>query len=167
MVKNIREILDRAEDVKPIAEKDGKKIVTFEDAAALSDLEGVDPTPDMGIRSYNPDGSLAGIRTKAVAVNPKNYFLNRYKKSGKMMKLVIDWRAITEQGSGTIYLKNIPCYVFRRTEEGELYIEKVESVSDTDFVSDFTNTLDEDAMKQIAPLIANFGSEITPSSLPI
>ena len=55
----IQEIIDAAKNVKPFAEKDGRKIVSFEDSVALANMEGVEPTPTTGQRTYNADGSLA------------------------------------------------------------------------------------------------------------
>lgn len=164
---NIREIIDSANKVKPIAEKDGRKIVTFEDAAALANMEGIEPTPETGMRTYNPDGSLARIRSKVAAINPANYFANRYMATKTKLKVVVDWRAIHEQSSGQIYIKHIPAYIFMRNDKGELYIDKIENISDTEFISGYTDSLNEDAMKQIAPLIANYGSDVTATELPI
>lgn len=164
---SVTEIIENAKKVEPIAEKDGRKIVTFEDAAALANMEGIEPSPKTGVRSYNPDGSLARTRKSTAAINPANYFANRYYMTTKRLKVVIDWRAIQEQASGQIYITNIPAYVFIRNDKGELELEKIETVSDTEFVSKYTDMLNEDAMKQIAPLIANYGSDVPASDLPI
>ena len=164
---SVTEIIESAKKVEPIAEKDGKKIVTFEDATAIANMEGVEPTPQTGMRTYNPDGTLAKINKPTAAINPANYFANRYYMTQKRLKVVIDWRAIQEQPSGQIYLSNIPAYVFMRDDKDNLFIEKIETISDAEFVAKYTDMLNENAMKQIAPLIANFGSEITASELPI
>ena len=169
----VQEILESANRVEPIAIKDGRKIVTFEDAAALANKEGIEPTPSTGQRTYNPDGTLARTNKKTAAINPANYFANRFKATTKRLKVVVDFRAIQEQSKGEIYIRNIPAYVFERKakaegeEKGELYLVGVENISDTEFISDYTGTLNVDAMMQIAPLIANFGSDITASEMPI
>lgn len=171
----IQEILDAANAVKPFAEKDGRKIVSFEDSVALSNKEGIEPTPSTGQRTYNPDGSLARTNKSTAAINPHNYFANRFKATQKKMKVVTDWRAIQEQTTGEIYIRNIPAYIIERVkkedtpsgEKGELVCTGVEMVSDTEFISGFTDTLSVEAMMQIAPLIANFGSDITASEMPI
>ena len=67
---SVTEIIENAKKVEPIAEKDGRKIVTFEDAAALANMEGIEPSPKTGVRSYNPDGSLARTRKSTAAINP-------------------------------------------------------------------------------------------------
>ena len=171
----IQEILDAAKAVKPYAVKDGKKIVSFEDSAALANMEGIEPTPSSGQRTYNPDGSIARTNKLTAAIHKSNYFANRFRATQKKMKVVIDWRAIQEQSTGEIYIRNIPAYVFERVktedtpsgEKGELVITGIEMISDAEFVSGFTDTLSVDAMMQIAPLIANFGSDITASDMPI
>ena len=91
------------------------------------------------------------------------------------MKVVVDWRAIQEQSTGEIYIRNIPAYVIERVktdetpagEKGDLVVTGIEIISDTEFISGFTDTLSVEAMMQIAPLIANFGSDITASDMPI
>ena len=181
-MSKIREVLEKAEKIKPMAVKNGKKIVTFEEAITLADAEGYEPTPNTSLREYDGNGNLKGIRTRVAAINPDSYFANRYKVSGKVghqkMSVVVDWRAIHEQNSGRCYLKHITAYVFARTEKykdeatgevmgGELYIEKVDTVSDTEFISDYTNTLDNQTMAKLIPLIDAFGTDVTTSELPI
>ena len=88
---------------------------------------------------------------------------------------MVDWRAIQEQAKGEIYIKNIPAYIFEREKtentpdgsKGELVCTGIEMISDTEFISGYTDTLNVDAMMQIAPLIANYGADMTASELPI
>lgn len=172
---SIQEIIDAAKAVKPIGVKDGRKIVTIEDSVALANMEGIEPTPSTNQRTFNPDGSIARTNKPTTAINPHNYFANRFRATQKKMKVVVDWRAIQEQATGEIYIRNIPAYVFERVkteetpagEKGELTLTGIEMVSDTEFITGFTDTLSVDAMMQIAPLIANFGSDITASEMPI
>lgn len=172
---SVREVLERADDVTIIAEKNGTKITTIDDATAIANAEFVERQAEgkkasavsAGIRTYNPDGSLARIRSKVSAINPSTYFANRFRKTQKRLWVVIDWRAIIEQNTGRIYIKNIPVWVLVRDESGDLKVDYITTVSDTDFVSDYTNTLSDDAMKQIMPLIANYGSNVSVSEMPI
>lgn len=167
MAQSIKEIIEQAEAVEPIAEKDGVAIVSFPDAAAKANMEHLEPSAKTGLRTYNNDGSLARIRYEVAAINPANYFANRFKATKTILRVVIDWRAITEQPLGKIYTSHVTAYVFKRDEEKKLYLDGVELVSDADFISDYTNTLNEEAMKEIAPMLANFGTNITESSIPI
>ena len=172
---SVTEIIESAKKVKPYAVKNGKKIVSFADATALADKEGIEPTPKTGMRTYNHDGTLAKTRKRTSAINPANYFANRYKATSKKMKVVVDWRAIQEQARGDIYIKHIPAYVFERVkpedaekgDKGELLCTGIEMISEAEFISGYTDTLNVEAMMQIAPLIANYGSDITASELPI
>lgn len=168
----MRETFENFEKVKPIAEKNGTKIVSYEDAKALNDMEMYERTPDTGDRTFNPDGSLARTRVLTSAINPENRFNNRYRIKGKIgdrkMQVVVDYRALKEQSSGQVYLKNIPCYEIARDEDGNLKLEKVFTVSDTEFISDFTDKLSVEVMKQVAPLIEEHGADIsTTNAMPI
>ena len=167
----ILETLTAASEVKPYAEVNGVKVVSFEDAATLANAEGYEPTPDTGLRTMNPDGSLARSRKLTSAINKDTYFDNRYKLKGKIGSRemwVVDafeplgYRAIKEQATGQVFMKNIPCHVFVRDDETkELRIDRVEMVSDSEFVSDFTNKLSIENMVEIRKLIAEYGSDLT------
>lgn len=150
--------------VKPIAERNGVKIVDYADAKELSDLEMYAPTPDTGDRTFNPDGSLARTRTLHLAINPERRFNNRYRLKGKLgerkLQIVVDYRALQEQASGRVYLKSIPCYEISKGEDG-YKLDRIITVSDTEFISEFTDKLSVELMKQIAPLIEDGGNEIS------
>lgn len=150
--------------VQPIAVRNGVKVVSYEDAKALTDLEMYDRTPDTGDRTFNPDGSLARTRTLHTAINPERRFNNRYRLKGKLgerkLQIIVDYRALSEQASGKVYLKNIPCYEIAKVD-GKYVLERVTTVSDTEFISDFTDKLSVELMKQIAPLIEEHGADIS------
>lgn len=172
----MRELYEKEDKVKKFAEKDGAVYVSFEDAAVLNSLNAYDPK-GTGIQLRNRDGSLASTGKTVHAVNPDYFFLNRYKVKGtgaSRRMLVVSgheptgWRCITEQQKGKIFIKTIPCYVFYRDAESkELVLEKVATVSDSEFISDFTNTLDNKSMAEILPLITEKGNDVTASSMPI
>ena len=62
----------------------------------------------------------------------------------------------------------IPAYVIARdAETKELFVEKQVMISDSEFVSDFTNKLDNKSMAEILPLITANGSDMTADSMPI
>lgn len=172
MSKNARmkELYEKVDKVRPLAEKDGQVYVTFEDAAVLNSFNADEPKT--GMQTKNPDGSLASTGKRVHAVNPNYFFANRYKVKGKKMYVVsghtIDgYRCIKEQSSGRVFIKTIPVYVIARDADGKLVLEKVTTVSDTEFISKFTNTLDNKSMAEILPLISSNGSEITANSMPI
>lgn len=149
----LKEVLEKTQDVRPVAVNNGVKVVTFEeqrDLAQAAMLEG----KSFAIVDYNDDGSVKRTPTQFAAVNLDHYYLNRYKKVRDRLYVVTDYRAITEQQSGVIYAKQIPAYVIKRDENKDLQLEKMVTVSDDEFVADYTHTLNREAMKQVMPLLA-------------
>lgn len=167
-MNELRELLDKTESIKPIGNENGQKVVSIEEQRDMAYLEHVTGGSTLGSVQFNPDG-MTVARTPGngtVAVNPDTYFLNRYKKVKDTLYVVTDSRAIKEQDSGMVYLKTIPAHVIKRGENGQLRREKVVMISDTEFIADFINKLDREAMAVIKPLI-DTGVEVTPSGLPI
>lgn len=168
-VKELAELYDRVKEVKPLAEKDGQVFVDFDDAAALNSYNAQEPKT--GLQTRNPDGSLASTGKSVHAVNPNYFFANRYKVKGKKMYVVSGhtpdgYRCIKEQASGRVFLKSIPAYVIARDADGKLFLEKQTIVSDSEFVSEFTNKLDNKSMAEVLPLIVA-GKDMSADSMPI
>ena len=168
--ERMKELYDKVDNVKPLAEKDGEVLVTFEDAAILNSYNADEPKT--GMQTRNQDGTLASTGKTVHAVNPDYFFMNRYKVKGK--KLIIvgghttdGYRCIKEQSSGRVFLKTIPAYVIARDADGKLYLDKQTVISDTEFISEFTNKLDNKSMAEVLPLITANGSEMTADSMPI
>lgn len=154
-----------------IAEKDGAVYVSTKDAAILNSANSCDHE-DTGLRSYNPDGSVASTGKRVHAVNPDFYFSNRYRVKAKKLYIVSGhtpdgFRCIQEQNSGRCFIKSIPCAVLTRDENKELVLEKITTVSESEFISDFNKTLDNKTMAEILPLIVKSGSDMTADPMPI
>lgn len=169
-IKEMADLYAKVEKVKPLAEKDGQKFVDFEDAAVLNSYNAQEPKT--GLQTRNPDGSLASTGKTVHAINPDYFYANRYKVKGKKLILVSGhtpdgYRCITGQAQGRVFLKSIPAYVIARDSDGKLFLEKQIVVGDTEFISDFTNKLDNKSMAEILPLIISNGSEMTADSMPI
>lgn len=173
-VKELKDLYERVDKVKPYAEKDGKKWVNFEDAAALNSFNAQEPKT--GMQTRNADGSLASTGKTVHAVNPDYFFANRYKVKGAKgnQKLYVvsghttdGYRCIKEQASGRVFIKNVPCYIIVRDADGKLALEKQTMISDTEFISDFTNKLDNKSMAEILPLITAGGNDIGTDTMPI
>ena len=169
--ERMRDLYDKADKVRPYAEKDGQKWVSFEDASVLNSLDAEEPG-GTGLQTRNADGSLASTGKTVHAVNPDYFFLNRYKVKGKKLHVVsghepTGYRCIREQKKGRLFVKNLPCYVFARNEDRELVLEKIITISDSEFIADFTNTLDHKSMAELLPLITEHGNEMTADSMPI
>ena len=166
----MKELYQKVDNVKPLAEKDGEVFVTFEDAAVLNSYNADEPST--GMQTRNPDGSIAKTGKTVHAVNPDYFFMNRYKVKGKKLIVVSGhttdgYRCIKEQASGRVFIKMIPAYVIARDSDGNLVFEKQTMISDTEFISDFTNKLDNKSMAEILPLITSNGSEMSADSMPI
>ena len=169
--ERMRELYDKADKVRPYAEKDGQKFVSFEDASVLNSLNAEEPH-GTGMQMRNADGSIASTGKTVHAVNPDYFFANRYMVKGKKMHVVsghepTGYRCIKEQSSGHIFVKSIPVYVIARDEDKNLVLERVTTISDSEFISDFTKTLDHESMAKILPLITEHGNDMTADSMPI
>lgn len=168
--ERLKELYEKVDNVVYLAEKDGQVYVDFEDAATLNSFNAQEPKT--GLQTRNADGTLASTGKRVHAVNPDYFFLNRYKLKNKKLYIVsghtVDgYRCIREQASGRVFLKTIPVYVVSRDENRNLVLEKVTTVSDTEFISDYTNKLDNKSMAEILPLLTEGGIDVTASSMPI
>lgn len=173
------EMLEEEREIREnriIAEKDGAVYVNFHDASVLNSANAYDPD-GTGIQERNPDGTLASTGKRVHAINPDFYFLNRYRirQFGQKRKIYLvsghtpeGFRCIQEQATGRCFIKTIPVAIISRdAETKELVFEKMTTVSEEEFISEYTNTLDNKAMAEILPLIVNHGVEITAESMPI
>lgn len=169
--KSMGEILEQRDSIKPIAERNGMKIVTYDEITSVAIAEQIESQIDMGDRTMNPDGSVAKTRTKFAAVNPDNLFINRFRvlhtDDGDKMEIVVDYRAIKEQDRGRIYVQRVPSYIIARNGKGKLFVEKMTTVSDVEFVGEFTHKLNNNAMKEILPLLATHGANISTEGIVI
>lgn len=148
----------------------GTPIVSFEDQRDLGQAYVRDHV-DVGLRKTNPDGSIARSRYHSAAVNMEWFYDNRYRVVDDKLQIVTaqtsdGWRAIQGSKTGRVHAKQITVYVFRREGKAVKYDSTV-LVSDTDFIADFTNKLDKDAMKEILPLIPSGGPSVPEGKLPI
>lgn len=172
--ERLKSLYEAVDKVKPLAEKDGQVWVDFNDAATLNSYNADEPRT--GMQTRNADGSLASTGKTVHAVNPDYFFANRYKVKGAKgnQKLIVvsghtpdGYRCIKEQASGRLFIKNVPAYIIYRDADGKLALEKQTMISDTEFISDFTNKLDNKSMAEILPLITAVGNEVNTDTMPI
>lgn len=167
MEKTITEILNDAKNANIIAEgPNGEKYVSFEDYVNCTVADVVEKRNLIPFET-NPDGSPAATATPYVAVSMEQLFLNRYCVRDDKLYIVTDWWCINEMDSGRIPLKTIPCYVVGRDDKNKLVYEKTTTISDQEFLQEFTGDLDYKAMAQVLPLISRAGAKQTKDSLPI
>lgn len=175
MASSIKEILDAAENVKPLGELNGVKIMSFRDQNIAAQADMINNEVDPGFAQMNPDGSIARSNYKYAAVNVDALYENRFRQvevrdaAGdikKKLQVVVDYRACKEQKGGRIYTKTIPAYVVSRKGRN-LILENTILISDDEFLSEFTNKLNLDAMNEILPLIQHAVSDVSPVGLQI
>lgn len=162
----LKETIEKVEGIKPIEVINGVKVVTFEEQRDATVLDKQLGREDLGTVQINPDGSVARTPTKYAAVSPERYFINRCKKVKDTLYVVVDYRAIMDIPTGTIYQKQIPAFVIKRSEDGKLFREKVVNITDDEFIADFTTILDREAMEAILPLCST-ETGVTKAALPI
>ena len=167
MEKSINQILQDAENAVIVAiDEEGSKYVSFEDYVNLTTADTVNKG-DLGLVPLNPDGSPAGTPHKYVAVAMDQLFMNRYRVKDGKVEVVTDWWSINKQSSGQLPQSRIPCFVLGRDKDKKLVYEKTITISDTEFLSDFTGSLDREAMTLILPLLAKKDHGVTKDKLPI
>ena len=166
MEKSITQILEDAKNIEILAiDSEGSQYVSFEDYVNATTADAVNKE-GLGLIPLNPDGSPAGTPHKYVAVSLEQLFLNRYRVRDGKVEVVTDWWCITAQSSGRIPMSRIPCYVLGRDGKKLVY-EKTITISDSEFLSDFTGSLDREAMTLILPLLAKKDHGVTKDKLPI
>lgn len=151
----MKQILNDAEDVKPIARgKDGLPIFSFHDAQKLNRADLVDEkltgNADMGQRAFTKDGAgyLHG-NYKRSAIDPDVYFDNRYMVSDdkKQWYVVTDHRACNEQSTGKVYTNTLVAYVIGRKQGKGIEVKKTIVVTPDEFITKYLYKLDNsDAM---------------------
>lgn len=156
----IREILEKADKIIPIAVIDGVKIVSFEDYMDAAIASKINGTKDVGVRTLNADGTVAASYHEYAAVNVDSFFANRYYLSGKkVLKVVTDYRAIKEQPTGRVYTSRVIAYNVERVD-GVLTCTGADYISDVTFVKDYTHQLDAAGAAEVMKAINNFKNNV-------
>lgn len=161
-MSRITDALKKADEVKPIAVKNGTKIVDAKDASAAIAGELLDPTPDIGGRTLNKDGSIARSRTLVSQISTSILYDNRYKRQGtKGVGYDEIWvvPAIDPKGLRAVRYgledKAIPVYRITKDKDTKEFILAGKTTVDYQtFHSDFTNKLSKESMEKIIPLFA-------------
>lgn len=152
----IRDMLDRADKVTVIAEIDGVKLVSFEDYRDVAVAGKVMGNKDIGIRTLNPDGTVASSYHEYAAVNLDSWYANRYiLTSKKVLKVVTDYRAIKEQATGRVYTSRLIAYNIERID-GVLTCTGADYISDVNFIKEYTHQLDTDGAREVLAAINEF-----------
>lgn len=162
----LKEIIAKTENIEPLGTVNGQPIISIEDQRDMALVDHMTGNKTLDTVQFNPDGTVARTPGGTLAVSPEYYFINRCKKVKDAIYVVTDYRAIKEQESGNVYMKSIPAHVVKRNDSGSLVVDKIVTISDSEFISDFNLILDREAMAQIKPLLET-GVGVTKSGLPI
>ena len=156
----LEEIIKNGE-ATPIANVNGRNVYTFSDAVRVNNKERAEEIyegkVDFGNREVR-EGGLCYTRTQChtVAVNPDNYYLNLYRKKKEGTKtiyeVVSDYRAIKEQSTGRVYTNNIVVDMVENSKDGLKYVGR-KNISDTEFINEFKNNLNNESFQKIASVI--------------
>lgn len=172
----MEEILKQAEEVKPISTVEGTPVVSYEDGAILSQKQMINDKlgeeVDLGDVEVNPDGTIARSRASVIVLNEDKRLMNRYrlmgkKGGGKLLQVVTDYRAVKEHGTGKVYLARIPAYEFERDESGKLVMTRQLTVEAGDFISKFSEELNNTAMHEVLKAISDNEENASRSEMPI
>lgn len=172
-MSKITDAIDRAKQVKPIAVRNGTKVVDVSDAAAAVQGELVDPTEDLGVRELDNKGNIVRSRTLVSQISKARLYDNRYKKQGtKGVGYDEIWvvPAIDPKGYRAVISgmedKQIPVYVISKDKDtGEFYLKAKTTVDYQKFHSDFTHKLGEKSMERLIPLFALENQDVTPDEI--
>lgn len=174
-MSKMEQVLTQAKEIKSIGNRDGVRVVSYEDASILAQEQMIkdkmDEEVDLGDVEVNPDGTLARTRATAYAMNEDKRLANRYrvvgkKGGGKLLQVVTDERAVKEHGTGKVYLARIPAYEFERID-GKLTLARLTSVEATDFISKFGEELNREAMYEVLEAISSNEEDASRSEMPI
>ena len=172
-MSKLRNALSEADKVKPIAIKNGAKVCSPADARKLIEEELVDPSPDLGTREVNADGTIARSRTVVTQVSPERLYDNRFKRQGtKGVGYDELWvvPAIDPKGYRAVVQgledKSIPVYrITKDKDTGEFMLAGKTTVDYQKFHSDFNSKLDAESMKKIIPLFALENDDVSSSDI--
>lgn len=157
----LEQILGEA-DANPIATINGQPVYSFKDAQninkrSLAEEKLFGKMPELGQREMTEDGmGYKRTRVGAIAINPDVLYMNRYKTVSKGKKkayqVVLDYRSIKGQKSGSVAIE-VPGYEVSMDDESGSMVVKQIRVSAEDFINDFKGELRNEDIKRILDVI--------------
>lgn len=172
----MRDILNEADGVKPIAVIGGKKVYSFADANILNQADILEERAagrqiDLGEREVRPDGLYSRSHVKRAAMDPNVLFENRYRKSGNAKsgteyEIVTDYRAIKEQATGQVYTNNVVVYVVSKSGD-VASVKEIKTISAEEFINGFKRKLDYSSMIKVQGAISSLDGGIQADSMDI
>lgn len=157
-------------DAKPLTNVNGTKVMSFEEQRDLA-VDVLKEKGEVKARKYNPDGTIAKSKVISAAINVGAFFDNKFRVKNKKMQVVTaqtheGWWAIAEQTSGRVPFKTLTAYTFERKDGVLTFVEPVK-ISDEEFITDFTHTLNQEAMTEVLNTGFLGGTHTDAEKLPI
>lgn len=175
-MSNISQILKEAKDAEPISEKNGTKVYGFDDYLKAVKGELSDPTPDIGTRKINPDGTIARSRTVVSMVNENALYgnLGLVKKmpgQGSDELWIAPQEVEYEFVSNPQYIPHkVKVFVFKqetgKDTKHEIYLDRVMMIDGADARSKLVHSYNEKLMKTCLELIAENGQAVSKEKSP-
>lgn len=174
-MSRLLEILQQAEDIEPVAVRNGIKIYSADKARQVMMANALEGKESLPMVTRNPDGSIARSRCNVAIINENDLYDNRcHRKKTPGIGSDEFWvvPAFTTSGYRAIKqgMKDEQIFVYvisRDKDTDKLELKRITTVGAAEFKSDFTHKLDENSMKQILPLIAEHEEGITPEEISI
>lgn len=157
-------------EIESVGKIDDAQVFSMENYVELNKLDdqvkrnGINPKGNLvRLPQVDSQGFLRATPRDRLVVNESIAFINRItvNKTKKTITMVIDYRAISEQQSGTIYAPTVLGYVIGKvkdevTGEETYAVQSVETVSEADFINKFKDQLSDDDAKLMYEVITHY-----------
>lgn len=167
-ISKVEELIEKKKAIKPLY----GNTYEIQDGQTLNELEIMIPETELGVPTFNEDGSLARTPKKYLVVNSNYLYDNRYRKvDDKTIEVCTDNQMIKKQGTGELQFVTNSVLVYkigREDKRKKLQLLEVKTVSVKEFEKEFTHKFKDKVMRDsILPIIENVGEEITEDDLDI
>lgn len=157
-------------EIESVGKIDDAQVFSMENYVELNKLDdqvkrnGINPNGNLvRLPQVDSQGFLRATPRDRLVVNESIAFINRItvNKTKKTITMVIDYRAISEQQSGTIYAPTVLGYVIGKVKDEETgeetyAVQSVETVSEADFINKFKDQLSDDDAKPMYEVITHY-----------
>lgn len=175
-MSKLSDILDEAKSATPVAEKNGTKVYGFDDYLKAVKAELTDPTPDIGTRKVNPDGSIARSRSVVSAVNENTLYGNlgmtkKVQGQGSDELWIVPQEIEYEFVANPQYIPHkVKVFVFKqevkKDSDHKIYLDRIMMIDGADARSKLVHSYNEDLMKTLLALISEHGQEVSKEESP-
>lgn len=170
MANSLKDFFDgKYQEITSLGMIDDTKTYTMEDYVELNKLDeqvrrnGIDVgSENLRVPNVDDKGFLLSTPRKRLVVNEDIAFINRIRvnKGDSTISIVIDYRAISEQNTGTLYTPNVLSYIIGKVSESKketkYAVKNVETVNEVDFINEFKDTLKSSDSRMMYEVITHY-----------